>query len=97
MNEHLQSDQSTIWIIDVCAFFLKILTVWQYLFLQKFLESPKKPFIVIRKKFEDFFSITPKPKNDHVTVYSRNKVGKNSTVFFQQLLKSIFGKSEEVL
>jgi hypothetical protein len=32
-----------------------------------------------------------------MTVYSRNKVGKNSTVFFQKLLKSLFEKIEKVL
>jgi hypothetical protein len=30
-----------------------------------------------------------------MTVYSRNKVGKNSTVFFQKLLKCHFEKSEK--
>jgi flagellar biogenesis protein FliO len=59
-------------------FFLKIFTVLQTViysiyFLQKFFESPNKTFHRNQKVILRLFSITPKPKNDHVTVYSRNK------------------------
>jgi hypothetical protein len=54
-SDHLkrQSDQSTIWIIDVCAFFFwKFILYYSTYFLQNFFGiTKKKPFIVIRKKF----------------------------------------------
>jgi hypothetical protein len=59
-------------------------------FFLKIFESPNKTLHRNQKKFLDFFYITLKPKNDHVTVYSRNKAGQNSTVFFQKMLKITF-------
>jgi hypothetical protein len=53
------------------------------------------PIIILGHRFVIFlFFICSSKKasehqNDHVTVYSRNKVGKSSTVFFQKLLKDV--------
>jgi hypothetical protein len=52
-NLNLQSDRSIILIIDVCAFFLKIFTVYSTYFLQKFWKSPKKNF---ERSWLNFFS-----------------------------------------
>ena len=55
---------------DVCAFFFENF------------RNDQKNLWAWAKQFLKTFFITVLLKNDHVTVYSRNKVGQNSTVFF---------------
>jgi len=78
-------------------FFLKnFYCITVLIFCKIFLNHQINPFIVIKKNLRLFFDYT-KAQNDHVTVYSRNKVGQNRTVFFQKMLKSHFETSEYVL
>ena len=51
-NKNFQSDRSTIWIIDVCAFFFENFSVqFCITILQKKIKSSKKPLSGIKKKF----------------------------------------------
>ena len=65
----------------LCVFFEIFYCITVLIFCKIFSNHQIKPFI------------TPKPKNDHVAVYSRNKPGQNTSVFFQKLLnsRSVFG------
>jgi hypothetical protein len=96
MNDNLQSDQSIIWIIHVCAFFTKIFTVLQNLFLQKKLNHQKKPLSGIRKNSRTFFHYTIASVSTIRFWVNIIRLIKLVLFFFQTLLKSIFEKNEVV-
>jgi hypothetical protein len=71
----------------LCVFFENFYCITVFIFCKNFWNHQIKPLIVIRKSSKTFFPLHHSPKMITWPYIQKNKVGQNSTVFFQKIFR----------